>query len=383
MIKDLSLERIPPRDGVLRSAQDVPAGSVEKLLGECLRSTDTHLSPQDRHHPLVEVLERTLDRGLLNGDEAALLDVHRSAYAIYETLLGHPLGSGPRHERSGWFNSFRRIFEERVLNADIEAVSHRLPSPADAARPGFVRDWILAEAKERNALDSAVETYLSEHAAVEELARFVQADGYLNYRFYDTLVFAQPHFMETVKHQISRHMWDECGEGDIQTAHTVQFTRSLRRLGLELPAVPPWEDWRPYAGYNLHFLLAFNRRHYFKALGGLAMPELFDADRDAAVVRGFRRHGFNPQKDFEFFFNHMETDAEHGPEWLDGVVLPIVKAEPEAGIELITGGALRMLAMRRYNEYLAFRVGLAEASACAPALCRCGPATATCRSSEC
>lgn len=367
MIKDLSLERIPSRDGVLRPAHDTPAGSVEMLLGECLRITDTRLGRQNGHQThLLETLERTLDKGVSSGDEAALLDVHRSAYTIYETLLGHPLSSGPLHERSEWFNSFRHIFEERVMNADTEAVSHRLPSPADATQPGFVRDWILAAAKERTPLDSAVEIHLAEHATLEELAQFVQADGYLNYRFYDALVLAQPHFMETVKHQISRHMWDECGEGDMLTAHTVQFARSLRRLGLELPAVPLWEDWRPYAGYNLYFILAFNRRHYFKALGSLAMPELFDADRDAAVVRGFKRHGFNPQKDFEFFFNHMETDAEHGPEWLDGVVLPIVEAEPEAGIELITGGALRMLAMRRYNAYLAHRLGLPEASAFAP-----------------
>ncbi|MPY60319.1 hypothetical protein [Streptomyces spongiae] len=62
----------------------------------------------------------------------------------------------------------------------------------------------------------------------------------------------------------------------------------------------------------------------------------------------------------------MEADAEHGPEWLDGVVVPVVEAEPEAGIEMVTGGALRMLAMRRYNECLAHRLGLAETSAFAP-----------------
>jgi hypothetical protein len=155
-------------------------------------------------------------------------------------------------------------------------------------------------------------------------------------------------------------MWDEAGEGEAKLAHTVQFARSLRRIGLDLPAVPPWEDWRPYAGHNLYFLLGCNRRHLFKALGSLAMPELFDVDRDAAVIRGLERHGFVAEEDFEFFHNHVEGDAEHGPEWLDGVVLPIVDADPEAGMELITGGALRMSAMRRYNEYLAEKIGLAD-----------------------
>jgi len=119
------------------------------------------------------------------------------------------------------------------------------------------------------------------------------------------------------------------------------------------PVIPVWEDWRAYAGHNLYFVLGCNRRHLFRALGSLAMPELFDVDRDEAVVRGMRRLGFQPDQDFEFFVNHMEGDADHGPEWLDGVVLPAVRAEPDAGLELAQGGALRMLAMRRYNEYLA------------------------------
>ncbi|MFI9507847.1 iron-containing redox enzyme family protein [Nocardia sp. NPDC052566] len=361
MIDDLVLQRIPPRDPVLRAPGDAPPGSVEDLLGRCLRGP---VAPPERpeQHTLVDALDTALDRALAAdpGSDAALLDIHRSAYAIYEALLGHPLGAGARHERSGWFNAFRSSYEQRTLAADCAEIADRLPAPDEATRLDFVRDWFLAEAKHRNEVDQQVEDFLAERATLDQLARFIQADGYLNYRFFDALVLAQPHFMEVVKHEISKHMWDECGEGDGMAAHTLQFTRSLQRLGLELPAVPPWEDWRPYAGHNLYFLLACNRRHYFKALGSLAMPELFDVDRDAAVVRGLERHGFDAPRDFEFFYNHMEGDAEHGPEWLEGVVLPIVAAEPDAGLELITGGALRMLAMRRYNEYLARSIGLTD-----------------------
>ncbi|MCG0061991.1 iron-containing redox enzyme family protein [Streptomyces tricolor] len=361
MSRDLSLERMPARDGVLRGAHETPPESVERRLNQCLLGPETTVERLPLHDDLLANLTRRLEEGLSHGDADALLDVHRSAYTVYETLLGHPLSQAARHERSAWFNAFRSHYEENVLAADIKEIADRLPSEADARRPGFVREWFLTAAKERNDLDRAVETYLAEKATIEQLAAFIQADGYLNYRFYDALVLAQPHFMEGVKHEISKHMWDECGEGRPDAAHTLQFTRGLRRLGLELPTVPPWEDWRPYAGHNLYFLLACNRRHYFKALGSLAMPELFDVDRDAAVVKGLERNGFTAQQEFEFFFNHMEGDAEHGPEWLDGVVLPIVEAEPDASMELITGGVLRMLAMRRYNEYLAERLGLADA----------------------
>lgn len=362
MSQDLSLERIPPRQGVLRPAAEIPPGSVESLLAACLRGPVEPLELRDEHRTLTATLGERLERGRTRGDTSALLDAHRGAYTVYEALLGHPLGAGAAHERSAWLNAFRWTYEEAVLRADVEEVAGRLPEPSDATRPAFVRDWFITEAKERNTLDRMVETHLAERADLDQLARFIQADGYLNYRFFDALVLAQPHFMEAVKHEISHHLWDECGEGEQRRAHTLQFTRSLRTLGLSLPTVPPWEDWRPYAGHNLYFLLACNRRHYFKALGSLAMPELFDVDRDAAVISGLERHGYTAEADFEFFHNHVEGDAEHGPEWLDGVVLPIVEAEPEAGIELILGGALRMLAMRRYNEYLAVLLDLPGAT---------------------
>ncbi|WP_439678780.1 iron-containing redox enzyme family protein [Embleya sp. MST-111070] len=356
------MERIPPREGVRRPAADVPEGSVESLLNAALDGPVEPLELDAGHRRLLAALGEAQERGRTHGDAAALLDVHRSAYTVYEGLLGHPLGIAV-HERTAWFNAFRHLYEDEVLRADTAEIRDRLPSPQDAGSPDFVRDWFVTEAKERNELDRLVETCLEERATIDQLALFIRADGYLNYRFFDALVLAQPHFMETVKHEISRHLWDECGAGERHRAHTLQFTRSLQTLGLTLPTVPPWEDWRPYAGHNLYFVLACNRRNHFKALGSLAMPELFDVDRDASVIRGLERHGYGAAEDFEFFHNHVEGDAEHGPEWLDGVVLPIVEAEPEAGIELITGGALRMLAMRRYNEYLATLLGVGRPAA--------------------
>src|SRR5262249_10176281 len=148
------------------------------------------------------------------------------------------------------------------------------------------------------------------------------------YRFYDALVLASLHVSETVKAEISQHLWDECGCGDAALAHTRQFSRTLEALGLAAPTAPVWNDWRPYAGFNLYFCLGMNRKHHFRALGSLAMPELFDPGRDTAVVNGLERLGYQPQKDFEYFHNHIAGDEEHGDRWLNNVIKPIVIAQP-------------------------------------------------------
>ena len=61
----------------------------------------------------------------------------------------------------------------------------------------------------------------------------------------------------------------------------------LIKLGLQEPTTSIWEDWRHYAGYNLYFCFGFSRKHYFKGIGSLAMPEIFDPHRNRAAVASF------------------------------------------------------------------------------------------------
>jgi hypothetical protein len=309
---------------------------------------------------LRSALPGALDAAFEREDAAALLDVHKALYAVYELPLGDPLFPGTVHQHSPWLSEVRWQIESAWLRFELAKVRDRLPDPAAVRTAEGIREWFQAAAAEETDLDRRVVRFLAGEANLEQFKLFVLSDGPLNYRFYDALVLAELHYSERIKEEISHHMWDECGNGEGNLAHTEQFTRTLRTLGLTLPRTPVWEDWRPYAGHNLYFLFGFNRRHYFKALGSLAMPELFDSARDQAVVDGLERLGFRGEQDFEYFFNHVEGDADHGPAWLDHVIVPAVEANPASAIELATGGALRMEAMRRYNGYLAGRFGLIQ-----------------------
>ncbi len=93
------------------------------------------------------------------------------------------------------------------------------------------------------------------------------------------------------------------------------------------------------------------------------MPEIFDPNRNRAVVAGLERLYSDARVKCEYFYNHIEVDEIHGAGWLNNAIAPIVKMQPEAGIELAIGGALRMEAMRRYNEYLATKLGLLQYNA--------------------
>ena len=299
------------------------------------------------------MLESVSARAFGEENEEALLDVHQALFAMYETSLSNPLSRAARHEHSPWLASIRQTIEQAWLAWEMPKIQGALPDAEEAADPAGLVAWFYDHATTLSSLDSRIASHLEHHATLEEMNQFVLADGYLNYRFYDAITLAALHYSEAVKAEICTHYWDECGAGDFRKAHTIRFTEALERLGLTLPLFPMWNNWRPFAGYNLYLLLGLNRRYYFRSLGSLAMPELFDPVRDRAVNNGFERLGFDPERDFGYYYTHMVEDEEHGDSWLDKVIKPIVQEQPEAGIELAVGGALRMTAFRRYNEYLA------------------------------
>lgn len=323
--------------------------------------SDKHESLSGAESVLVELnknLPGALQSAFVEEDPAALLDIQKALFAIYEVSFINPLSSATVHEHSLWLLNIRNVIETAWLGYEQPRIDHELPSDAELANEERLAAWFIDQARRETPLDRMVVRFLTEEATIDHFKTFILSDMHLNYRFYDALVLAQLHFSECVKQELSHHMWDECGCGDSTNAHTRQFTRMLQKLNLSPRPIPIWNDWRPYAGYNLYLCFGLNRRHYFKAIGSLAMPELFDPDRDRAVITGLERLNFNAKEDFMYYYSHIEGDEEHGPGWLNHVILPIVKAQPDAARELAIGGALRMEYMRYFNTYLAEKFGL-------------------------
>lgn len=352
-----TLERLPPLEFPANlfddCGEDFP---VTALLMELLSQARQSGRWETALAALDDALETTLTDAFARGDERARQDVQQALFAIYETSFANPQSPACEHERAPWLAAVRERMERDWLASELATLSIPTQDACRRMTSDDVRDWFVKASAAESPLDRAVVQHLEHHASVEDYKLFVGADAHLNFRFYDALVLSLVHYSEAVKSEISEHFWEEAGEGACERSHTRQFARSLERLGVSWEATPGWNDWRPFAGYNLYFLLGLNRRHYFKALGSLAMPELFDVERDRAIVNGLARLGFDPKEDFEYYWNHVEADAEHGPGWLSGVILPIVVAQPKATFDLIVGAALRMQAMHRFNAFLAERL---------------------------
>lgn len=320
-----------------------------------LELADALSQEPDEFRPLVvdNKLDELLHRAFVDMDSQSRFDVHRALFMIYESGFAHPMSTMARHHSTACLIEIKTKIERAWYDSELAPISAPLEGLPVFQSPALLCDWLVELAHQRTETDHWIRGFLAEEASESQLKHFLLADAPLNYRFFDALLFAATHYSEAVKSEVARHIWEECGNGNSSAAHTRQFSRILTKLGLEECDAPIWKDWRPYAGYNLYLLLGTNRRHLFKSLGSLAMPELFDPERDEAVIAGLRRIGFADQESIQYFHTHVVADAAHGGDWLRGVVCPVATGDPRAAFELGCGAAIRMWAMRQYNEYLA------------------------------
>jgi len=310
---------------------------------------------------LNDKLPKVLDLAFKEEDPQALLDVHQSLYLIYEINFSDPESVVCSHQYSSWLLNIRKQLETTWISYEEAKIKGRLPTEAESLNAHYLCHWFAEEADKKSELDQHLLRFLRDEASVEQFNLFILTDAHLNYRFSKALTLAKFNSPESISVEVAKNEWDECGKGVAKNSHTQQFMSMLAELDLELPPFPIWEDWRPYSGYNLYFCFGLNREHYFRSIGSLAMPELFDPVRNRSVVIGLERLYSHARKSCGYFYNHIETDEEHGSHWLNHIIFPLAdEAKHGVGMELAIGGAIRMEAMRRYNQYLASKFGLSN-----------------------
>jgi pyrroloquinoline quinone (PQQ) biosynthesis protein C len=83
-------------------------------------------------------------------------------------------------------------------------------------------------------------------------------------------------------------------------------------------------------------LLATNRWLQPEMIGALGMIELQAGPRCRLVVQAFDRVGM-PQAAYPFYEVHAEVDPRHGKDWLDNVIEPLSREQPEWRERMVRG----------------------------------------------
>jgi hypothetical protein len=305
------------------------------------------VQPDSSSHP--PSLAERLDQALTSGDDECLRRLADaepvSRFDSVDALLAiHQLWSAPltgqagreRFQNHPAVASLKWRLEAELLALLEDWTAGSGPGPADACSA-------LRRIARRD--DDGVYDWLASSADDEQLRHFLALEGGPDAGFDDLVAICQVGLQGGPKVVLGANYWDEMGCGRVEDVHTVLHDRMV--AALELPRVP--RSSLPQSSLDrtaLNGLLATNRWLQPELLGALGLIELQAGPRCRKVVQALTRLGA-PAEALPFYEEHATVDPRHGKEWLDGVVGPLVEANPSWGPRIIRGGAWRAEVNRR------------------------------------
>jgi hypothetical protein len=197
-------------------------------------------------------------------------------------------------------------------------------------------------------------SYLAQEATLEEIALFFLAEELVDSRFDDLVALAQIGAAGTSKLTMAENYWDEMGEGKLERMHTLLFEHSAKYMRSKLANhavnLTELECAEVFENANLVLLYSIHRHLAPRALAAMGLMEYSAPDRFQAMVTGCTRLDV-PSDVIAYQRIHVHIDADHGTEWLDNVLIPLVNRSPAALREVSLGALVReRIGTAYYNQ---------------------------------
>ncbi|WP_218009539.1 iron-containing redox enzyme family protein [Actinomadura kijaniata] len=270
-------------------------------------------------------------------DQAVRLRLLRRLHAHYVAYLAGP-SDFARIPRLNTDPEIGAIEHAWLRWEETRAAARELPRTAGEFRPWFLRTAADHVQPEFNA-------YLAEEATLAEIALFFLAEELVDSRFDDLMALVQIGAEGEAKLTIAENYWDEMGEGVLERMHTRMFAHSAAymRAHLDARGVDRSRLGFPEVYENAALLLAYGvHRHLTpRALGAMGVLEQSASPRFQAMVDGCTRLGV-PEDVLAYQRIHVHVDADHGAEWIEGVLVPLVARSPELLREISLGVVTRV-----------------------------------------
>jgi hypothetical protein len=300
-------------------------------------------------------LGQGLEEAFGRADPAALYDVHRALYLLYELNFASPSNPQAANQFHPFLVRIRNEIERAWERAEVKRAGLGPDSvPPESERfSEFFKERCRAHRLARHPLFD----FLAQQAVREQVVEFFMHDRALILRFCDLVSLAMIGADDEVRGELAANMWDEMGNGDPALRHTVLFRRLLAYVGRDAAGEGASTeryvdilDWQGFAGYNLHLFFSLNRRNYFKSVGCLGSSEFMDSGQYAKILAGCRRVGLDDAHELAYYASHAEIDVSHGETWLANVLLPLIAKYPASRHEIALGAEMRLNVTAEYFD---------------------------------
>jgi hypothetical protein len=306
---------------------------------------------------LLRACDRLTEAAFGDRDPIARFQVQKALYALYEDSL-RPVGEDAgRNQFNPFLITLRNKLERRWERLEIDRLGLQ---PTDVPTdPEAFREYFLATCWGHKMIGHPLFDHLAKEATRGELINFFLNDGAVIVRFCDLVVLSMVGVDDDVRPELAHNFWDEMGNGEFQERHVALYRDLLAYTGTNVPSDELSADhfidrldWSGLTGYNLYLFLCLHRRNQFRALGALGAAEITDPPQYGRVLEGCRRVGLDDDARLAYYAGHHEIDVSHGADWLEKVLLPLVRKYPNKRHEIVAGALMRMNVTLDYYDNL-------------------------------
>ena len=292
---------------------------------------------------LVSRAQSVAKRAFDEGDEASLLDVHRTLYKIYLGELATPWSADVPHVRHPSFACVRHELERRWEQAEAER--HR-EAIAELKGPSDFREWVvkIVQGHPSN-VQHPLFTMLRDTATFEQMREFVLQETPLELLFGDVIALMLPGVYGKLKLELAENFWDEVGRAREERVHRNLRIRLMDHL--EIPADVHMDRVdllvrEELALINMYLSLATSRPRFVQLLGVLLATETMIPGRFEFQIEGWRRRFGLSDEVLDYLLEHTTVDVEHARRWLDHVIVPMITATPSLMPDIALGVLRRL-----------------------------------------
>lgn len=227
----------------------------------------------------------------------------------------------PRIERA-WLDWEDRHVDERDLPRSAECF----------------REWFLEVSHRHEQADFCA--FLRERATREQLAILVLFEEQVSRRFDDLIAMAQLGAPELSRMTLARSYWATMGEGTPEGMRSRLFSASAEHMRATLARVmvvpPALGTLDSIEHATLALMYGIQRGLVPRSLGALGLVERSAPARLSAMVEAGQRQGLAVEV-IAFRLEYINVNVGRGTNWLEHVLLPLVKSSPDVMREVALG----------------------------------------------
>ena len=197
--------------------------------------------------------------------------------------------------------------------------------------------------------------FLQDHASREALMEFLLIEVTRNEVVDDEVAFLVAGLQGAMKMVTASNLWDECGNGKLQRAHTywlrrlLNFTNNFEQIKSYRESTMPWFTKIMSNSSNMQFTRA---PYKFRGYGSFLITESWVLPHFKRIINGLKRTGLYDRDISIYFDAHCKIDPYHTAEMLEGILQQQPELQPVEVDEVLYGAHIAVAAGTKMYEYL-------------------------------